>query len=392
MRDVVIISGVRTPVGKAPKGTLSATRPDELAALVLGEVLRRTPQLEPAAVDDVVLGCAMPEGEQGLNIARLASLRAGLPTSVPGFTVNRFCASGLEAVALAAQRIRSGEADIMLAGGVECMSRVPMVGFTPRPNPHLMAEFPQVFMGMGHTAEEVARRYGVSREEQDAFAVQSHRRAATAIDAGKFKEEIVPVPVQRVSIEDGRPVVSEGVFDTDEGVRRDTTAETLARLRPAFHPKGTVTAGNASQTSDGAAAVVLMAAEKAAALGLSPRAVFRTHAAGGVDPDIMGIGPLAAAPKALARAGLSLDDIDLIELNEAFAAQAVPVMRELGMDPEKVNVNGGAIALGHPLGCTGARQTVTIMQEAARRKSRYGLITMCVGGGMGAAGVLEFVH
>jgi len=392
VRDAVIVAGVRTPIGKAHKGTLKDVRPDDLAALVIREVMNRAPGVTAEMVDDVILGCAMPEGEQGLNIARIAALRAGLPTTVPGFTVNRFCSSGLQAIALAAERIMLGHADVIIAGGVESMSRVPMTGFKLAPNPELMQTMPEVYMGMGLTAERVAERFQVSREDQDAFALESHRRAAAAIDAGKFKDEIVPVTVKRVRF-DGRRAVAETVtLDTDEGVRRDTSLEALAALRPAFKQGGTVTAGNASQTSDGAAAVVVMAADKAAQLGLKPMAVYRSFAVGGVDPDIMGVGPVEAVPKALRLAGISLDDVDLIELNEAFAAQALPVMRQLGMDHAKVNVNGGAIALGHPLGCTGARQTVTLMYEAARRNARYGLVTMCIGGGMGAAGVFEFVN
>jgi len=392
VREAVIVAGVRTPIGKAHRGTLKDVRPDDLAALVIREALRRAPGVAPDMVDDVILGCAMPEGEQGLNIARIASVLAGLPTSVPGFTVNRFCSSGLQAIALAAERIMVGQADVIIAGGVESMSRVPMTGFKLAPNPGLMQTAPEVYMGMGLTAERVAEKYNVSREEQDAFALASHRRAAAAIDGGKFIDEIVPVPVQRVTFDGKRAVTETVTFDTDEGVRRDTSMEALANLRPAFKQGGTVTAGNASQTSDGAAAVVVMAADQAEALGLSPMAVYRSFAVGGVDPDIMGIGPVEAVPKALKLAGITLDDVDLIELNEAFAAQALPVMRQLGMDHAKVNVNGGAIALGHPLGCTGARQTVTLMYEAARRGARYGLVTMCIGGGMGAAGVFEFVN
>ncbi|HEY8417383.1 MAG TPA: acetyl-CoA C-acyltransferase [Limnochordales bacterium] len=392
MRDAVVVAGVRTPIGKAHKGTLKDVRPDDLAALVIREAMNRAPGVTAEMVDDVILGCAMPEGEQGLNIARIAALRAGLPTTVPGFTVNRFCSSGLQAIALAAERIMLGHADVIIAGGVESMSRVPMTGFKLSPNPELMQTMPEVYMGMGLTAERVAERFQVSREEQDAFALESHRRAAAAIDAGKFKDEIVPVTVKRTRFDGRRAVTETVIFDTDEGVRRDTSMEALAGLRPAFKQGGTVTAGNASQISDGAAAVVVMAADKAARLGLEPKAVYRSFAVGGVDPDIMGIGPVEAVPKALRLAGISLDDVDLIELNEAFAAQALPVMRRLGMDHAKVNVNGGAIALGHPLGCTGARQTVTLMYEAARRKARYGLVTMCIGGGMGAAGVFEFVN
>lgn len=392
MRDAVIVAGVRTPIGKAHRGALKDVRADDLAALVIKEAIRRAPGVTPEMIDDVILGCAMPEGEQGLNIARIASVLAGLPTSVTGFTVNRFCSSGLQAVALAAERIMVGHADVIVAGGVESMSRVPMTGFKLSPNPELVRTMPEVYMGMGLTAERVAEKYNVSREEQDAFSLESHRRAAAAIDAGKFKDEIVPVTVQHTTF-DGRRAVTETVtFDTDEGVRRDTSMEALAGLKPAFLQGGTVTAGNSSQVSDGAAAVVVMSAERAEELGLKPMAVYRSFAVGGVDPDIMGIGPVEAVPKALKLAGITLDDVDLIELNEAFAAQALPVMRQLGMDHAKVNVNGGAIALGHPLGCTGARQTVTLMYEAARRGARYGLVTMCIGGGMGAAGVFEFVN
>lgn len=392
MRDAVIVAGVRTPIGRAHKGTLKDVRPDDLAAVVIKEAIARAPGVTADTIDDVIFGCAMPEGEQGLNVARIAAVLAGLPTSVPGFTVNRFCSSGLQAIALAAERIMLGQADVIVAGGVESMSRVPMTGFKPSPNPELVRSAPEVYMGMGLTAERVAEKYGVSREDQDAFALESHRRAAAAIDSGKFKDEIVPVEVKRTTFDGKRAVTETVTFDTDEGVRRDTSLEALANLRPAFKQGGTVTPGNASQVSDGAAAVVVMSAEKAAELGLAPMAVYRSFAVAGVDPDVMGIGPVGAVPKALKLAGIGLDDVDLIELNEAFAAQALPVMRQLGMDHAKVNVNGGAIALGHPLGCTGARQTVTLMYEAARRGARYGLVTMCIGGGMGAAGVFEFVN
>lgn len=392
MRDAVIVAGVRTPIGRAHRGTLKDVRPDDLAALVIKEVINRAPGVTADMIDDVVLGCAMPEGEQGLNVARIASVLAGLPTSVPGFTVNRFCSSGLQAIALAAERVMLGQAEVIVAGGVESMSRVPMTGFKLSPNPELVRNAPEVYMGMGLTAERVAAKYNVSREEQDAFSLESHRRAAAAIDAGKFKDEIVPVTVKRTRFDGKRAVAETVTFDTDEGVRRDTSMEALAGLRPAFKQGGSVTAGNSSQTSDGAAAVMVMSAQRAEELGLKPMAVYRSFAVGGVDPDVMGIGPVEAVPKALKLAGISLDDVDIIELNEAFAAQSLPVMRELGMDHEKVNVNGGAIALGHPLGCTGARQTVTMMYEARRRHARYGLVTMCIGGGMGAAGVFEFVN
>lgn len=392
MREAVIVSGVRTPIGKAPRGTLSTTRADELAALVIRTVVERTPGLDPAEIGDVVMGCAQPEADQGLNVARIAAVRAGLPNSVAAFTVNRFCASGLQAVALAAQRVMVGELDVALAGGVETMSRVPIGGFKPSPNPYLVEHHPQIYMSMGHTAEQVAKRWEVSRADQDAFALTSHQKAAAAIQSGKFAAEIVPVKVQRAVFDGARAVTSEVTFDTDEGVRTDTSLERLTSLKPAFSQSGSVTAGNSSQTSDGAAAVVVMSAAEAQRRGLKPKAIFRSFATAGCDPDVMGVGPIHAVPKALRQAGLSTADLDLIELNEAFASQALAVIRALELPMEKVNVNGGAIALGHPLGCTGARQTVTIMNEAARRKARYGLITMCAGGGMGAAGILEFVH
>jgi acetyl-CoA acyltransferase len=366
-------------------------RPDDLAAHVIAKVVDATPGLRKDEIEDVVLGCAMPEGEQGLNVARVAAIRAGLPTSVPGMTVNRFCSSGLQAIAIAADRIVVGEGDVFVAGGVESMSRVPMMGFRPAPNPVLVEEYPQLYMGMGYTAEEVVRRHEVSRDDQDGFALRSHRRAAAAIDAGKFADEIAPVEVERWSQrDDGGPDKQRFTFAVDEGVRRDTTLEALRGLQPAFHANGSVTAGNSSQMSDGAAAVVVMSASRARELGLEPMAEFRSFAVGGVDPDVMGLGPVCAVPKALKQAGISGAEIGLIELNEAFAAQALEVMRSLEFDPEIVNVNGGAIALGHPLGCTGARQTVTLMHEAARRKVQFGLVTMCIGGGMGAAGVFEF--
>ena len=393
MEEAVIVTAVRTPIGKAHTGTLKDARPDDLAALVIKEAVARTPGLEPADVEDVVLGCALPEGEQGLNVARIAAIRAGLPTSVPGMTVNRFCASGLQAIAIASERVMLGAADVIVAGGVESMSAVPIMGFRPAPNPVLVQEYPQLYMGMGYTAEEVAVRWGVSREDQDAFALRSHLRTAAAIDGGLFDAEIVPVDVERWAGDDenGADLRREQLtFRVDEGVRRDTSLEALARLRPAFRQGGSVTAGNSSQLSDGAAAVVVMSARRAAALGLTPKAAYRSFAVGGVDPDVMGVGPTVAVPKALRLAGLRLEDVGLIELNEAFAAQSLEVMRELGMDEEIVNVNGGAIALGHPLGCTGARQTVTLLHEAARRKVRHGLVTMCIGGGMGAAGVFDF--
>jgi len=392
MREVVIVSGARLAQGKAPKGTLKDVRPEDLAATVIREAIRRAPGLDPHSVEDVVLGCAFPEGEQGLNIGRIAAIRAGLPASVPGFTINRFCSSGLNAIAIAANYIQAGSADIVVAGGVESMSRVPMGGHVPRPHPDIVSTYPQLYISMGHTAENVCGRYNVSRTDQDAFALRSHQRAAAAIDAGRFKDEIVPIKVKQVTFDGKKAVEKEVVFETDEGVRRDSTIEALAKLKPAFATEGTVTAGNSSQTTDGAAAVVVMSAEKAKKLGMGPMAIFRSFAVGGVDPDVMGIGPVAAVPKALRLAGIGVQDLDLIELNEAFASQSLAVCRQLEFDMEKVNVNGGAIALGHPLGCSGARLTVSIMYEAMRRKARYGLVTMCVGGGMGAAGVLEFVQ
>jgi len=392
MREAVIVSAVRTAVGRSHKGTLRNTRPEDLGGLVVAEAMKRVPQVSPELVDDVIIGCAIPEGEQGMNLGRIVALRAGLPTNVSGMTVNRFCSSGLQTVALAAQSIIAGQSEVVIAGGVESMSMVPMVGNKLAPNPWLVDNMPDIYMGMGHTAEQVANRYGITREVQDAFAVRSHQRAAAAIASGKFKDEIVPVPVKNVSIDGkGKVKTTEILFDTDEGVRPDTSMEGLAKLRPAFHVKGSVTAGNSSQTSDGAAAVVVMSAEKADELGLQPLAKFRSFAVGGVDPDIMGVGPVVAIPKALKQAGLSIEDIDLFEINEAFAAQAAYVVQELGIDPEKVNVNGGAIALGHPLGCTGSKLTVQIIHELKRRGGKYGVVSMCIGGGMGAAGVFEIL-
>ena len=390
MREAVIVAGARTAVGKAHKGTLKNTRPEELGAAVVGELMRRVPQVDPKEVEDVIMGCAMPEGEQGLNIARIIAVRAGLPTEVPGVTVNRFCSSGLQTIAMAAEKIMCGFADVVIAGGVESMSMVPMTGYKPSPNPYLMEHYPQIYMSMGHTAEEVARRFGVSREDQDRFAVESHRKAHRAIQEGKFKDEIVPVTVkERYIDENGKLQEKEVVFDTDEGVRPDTSLEALAKLKPVFRVDGTVTAGNSSQTSDGAAAVMVMSAEKAEQLGVKPIAVFRSFAVGGVDPDIMGVGPVVAVPKALKLAGLSLDQVDLVELNEAFASQSLEVIRRLELNPEIVNVNGGAIALGHPLGCTGAKLTATALYELRRRGGKRAIVTMCIGGGQGAAGLFE---
>lgn len=390
MREAVIVAGARTAVGKANKGTLKNTRPDDMAAAVVADLFRRVPEVDPKEVEDVIMGCAFPEGEQGMNLARIVALRAGLPTDVPGMTVNRFCSSGLQTIAIAAEKIMCGFADILIAGGVESMSMVPMGGYKPAPNPYLMEHLPETYMSMGHTAEEVAKRYHVTREDQDRFALESHRKAHAAIQAGKFKEEIVPITVKEHYFDEkGRHQVTEKVFDTDEGVRPDTSLEALAKLKPVFHVKGTVTAGNSSQTSDGAAAVMVMSREKAEELGVKPLAVFRGFMLGGVDPDVMGIGPVAAVPKLLQRVGVRLQDIDLVELNEAFASQSIAVIRELGINPEIVNVNGGAIALGHPLGCSGAKLTVNIINELERRNKRYGLVTMCIGGGMGAAGLVE---
>jgi acetyl-CoA acyltransferase len=391
MREAVIVSAVRTAVGKAPRGALRSVHPTDLAATVIRSAVERVPGLDPKEIDDVILGCAMPEAEQGLNMARVALLRAGLPTDVPGQTVNRFCASGLQTIALAAQQVMSGMGDVIVAGGAESMSAVPMGGHHFAPNPAMAEMSPDVYLGMGLTAENVAKRYEVSREDQDAFALRSHQRAIAAIDAGLFKDEIVPIEVEHVWFENGKVQRSTMIFDTDEGPRRDTSAEALAKLKPVFAINGTVTAGNSSQTSDGAAAVVVMSREKADALGVKPLARFVSFAVAGVPPEIMGIGPVAAIPKALKQAGLTIDQIDLIELNEAFAAQALAVIRALELDEEKVNVNGGAIALGHPLGCTGAKLTVQILHELRRRGGRYGLITMCIGGGMGAAGIVEML-
>ncbi|MFD0868361.1 3-ketoacyl-CoA thiolase [Chlamydia abortus] len=393
MKEAVIVTAVRTAVGKAHKGSLRQFRPEDLGAAAVQEAVKRTPGISGADVEDVILGCAMPEGEQGLNLGRIVAIRAGLPDGVPGQTVNRFCASGLQSIASAAERIMCGFADVMVAGGVESMSHVPMSGYKPMPNPHLVEHRPEMYMSMGHTAEEVAARYGVTREEQDRFAVSSHRKAAAAIAAGKFRDEIVPVTVEEAIVdESGEPARRRFVFAEDEGVRPDTSPEALAKLKPAFRLGGTVTAGNTSQMSDGAAAVVVMSGEKAAQLGLRPLAVLRSFAVAGVAPEVMGIGPVAAIPKALRLAGLTAGQIDLYEINEAFASQCLYVIRELGIDEAKVNVNGGAIALGHPLGCTGTKLTTTLLHEGRRRRSRYGIVSMCVGGGMGAAGVFEFIH
>ncbi len=391
MRNAVIVSAARTAVGKAPKGTLRTTRPDELAAVVINAVIERA-GIDKHEVEDVVLGCAFPEAEQGMNMARIVALRAGMPVTTAGQTVNRFCSSGLQTIATAAQQIMAGMGDVIIAGGAESMSMVPMIGNKFTPNPYLASEYPGVYLGMGLTAENVARQYEIGREEQDAFALRSHQRAAAAQAAGKFDAEIVPFEVD-VKVGEGSEVKElRTVFKQDEGVRHDTSLAALGKLRPAFAMKGTVTAGNSSQTSDGAAAVLIMSEEKAKALGLKPLARFVSFAVGGVPPEVMGIGPVAAVPKALKYAGMELKDIDLIELNEAFAAQGLAVMRELGMDADKVNVNGGAIALGHPLGCTGAKLTVQIIHELQRQGKETGLVTMCIGGGMGAAGIIQLVN
>ncbi|NNU98677.1 MULTISPECIES: acetyl-CoA C-acetyltransferase [Geobacillus] len=390
MREAVIVAGARTPVGKAKKGTLAHVRPDDLGALVVKETIKRAGNYE-GNIDDLIIGCAMPEAEQGLNIARNIGALAGLPYTVPAITINRYCSSGLQAIAYAAERVMLGHSDTVIAGGVESMSMVPMMGHVVRPNARLAEEAPEYYMSMGHTAEQVAKKYGVSREDQDAFAVRSHQRAAKAIAEGKFNEEIVPVEVTVRKVEGNKLVEEKVVFTQDEGVRPDTNMETLAKLRPAFAANGTVTAGNASQMSDGAAAVMVMDREKAESLGLRPLGKFRSFAVAGVPPEVMGIGPVAAVPKALKLAGLELSDIGLIELNEAFASQSIQVIRELGLDEEIVNVNGGAIALGHPLGCTGAKLTLSLLHEMRRRNVQFGIVTMCIGGGMGAAGVFELL-
>ncbi len=389
MRDAVIVSGARTAVGKAPRGKLRTTRPDDMAATVVKTALERAPGLDPKEVDDVIIGCALPEGEQGLNMGRIAALRAGLPDSVPAMTVNRFCSSGLQTIALAAEQIIAGWGNIIIAGGAESMSLVPMVGNHFAPNPYLALEYPGVYLSMGLTAENVAEQYNVTREDQDKFALRSHQRAIAAQDAGKFKDEIVPLEVSIVEPENGGVRESRYVFDMDEGPRRDSTLEALAKLKPVFRDRGTVTAGNSSQTNDGAAAVVVMEGEKAKALGLKPLVRMVSFAVAGVPPEIMGIGPIMAIPKALKIAGLKLEDLGLIELNEAFAAQSVAVIRQLEMDEDRVNVNGGAIALGHPLGASGAKLTVQLVNEMKRRGVQFGMVTMCIGGGMGAAGIFE---
>ena len=390
MRDAVIVSAVRTAVGKAPKGTLRTTRPDEMGATVIKEAVARVPGLEASEIEDVIMGCAMPEAEQGMNVARAAAIRAGLPVETSAMTINRFCSSGLQSIAMAADRIKGGGSEVIVAGGLETMSMIPMGGHIIRPNPYLVDHYPDFYLSMGLATENVARKYEVTRDEQDEFALRSHTRAAAALDANKFAEEIVPLHVVLEDLDEkGKKQRREVVFDKDEGVRRDTSAEGLAKLKPAFHVKGTITAGNASQMSDGAAAAIVMSDARARELGAKPMARFVAYATAGCPPEEMGIGPVFAIPKALKLAGLTLADIDVIELNEAFAAQSLAVIKTLGLDPDKVNVNGGAIALGHPLGCTGAKLTASILRELERRNGRYGMVTMCVGGGMGAAGIFE---
>jgi len=392
MRNAVIVSAVRTAVGKAPKGTLRDTRPDEMGAAVIKEALARAGGVEPNEVEDVIMGCAMPEAEQGMNVARAAAIRAGLPVDTSAMTINRFCSSGLQSIAIAADRIRTGGADVIIAGGLETMSMIPMGGHIIRPNPYLVEHYPDFYLNMGLATENVARKYEVSREEQDVFALQSHERAARAQDEGRFDDEVVPLTVTFEELNaKGKKERREIKFDRDEGVRRDSSAEGLKKLKPAFHANGTITAGNASQMSDGAAAAVVMSDERACALNLKPMARFVAYATAGCPPEEMGIGPVYAIPKVLKIAGLKLEDIDVIELNEAFAAQSLAVIKTLGLDPERVNVNGGAIALGHPLGCTGAKLTATVLRELERRNGRYAMVTMCVGGGMGAAGIFERV-
>jgi acetyl-CoA acyltransferase len=405
MPEAVIVSSVRTPVGKAFKGSLRATRPDDLAALAIREALARVPGLDAKEIDDVILGCAMPEGEQGMNVARIASLRAGLPIETSAMTINRFCSSGLQAIAIAAERIRAGSAQVIVAGGTESMTMVPMGGNKVSPNPWLVDHNPDAYINMGLGTENIAKKFGITREQADQFSVDSHQKALAAIAAGKFKEETVPVDVKITAVTNGnghgsspgsaksktavKAATQTLTFAVDEGPRADTSLEALAKLKPAFHIKGTVTAGNSSQMSDGAAATVVMSEERAKALSLKPMARFVAYATAGVLPEEFGIGPVAAIPKALKLAGLTLNDIAVFELNEAFAAQSLAVIQQAGLDPALVNPNGGAIALGHPLGCTGAKLTATILRELQRRNARYGMVTMCIGGGMGAAGILE---
>jgi acetyl-CoA acyltransferase len=392
MREVVIASSVRTPVGKAYKGTLRATRPDDLAAVAIKGALGHVPQLDTREIEDVILGCAMPEAEQGMNVARIASLRAGLPVECSAMTVNRFCSSGLQAIAMAAERIMAGGAEVIVAGGTESMTMIPMGGHKVSCNPWLVENYPDSYLSMGLTTERLAKRFGITREQADEFSYHSHQKALAAIAAGRFDEETVPVPVSFTTPNGSKPKRTDIIFKVDEGPRADTTLEALAKLKAAFHVKGIVTAGNSSQMSDGAAAAVVMSAEKAKALGIKPLARFVSFATAGYKPEEMGIGPVFAIPKALKMAGLKLSDIDVIELNEAFAAQSLAVIKESELPVEKVNPNGGAVALGHPLGCTGAKLTASIIRELKRRNGKYGVVTMCVGGGMGAAGIFENVQ
>src|SRR6185369_3178768 len=389
MREVVVVSALRTPVGRAFKGTLRSTRPDDLAAIAMKAALERVPELDTKEIEDVILGCAMPEGEQGMNVARIAALRAGLPVEVSAMTINRFCSSGLQAIAMAAERIQAGGADVIVAGGTESMSMIPMGGNKISPNPWLVDHYPDSYLSMGLTAERVAQRFGISRAQCDEFSLASHQKALAALQAGKFDDEIVAVPVTFTTPNGSKPKKTEITFKQDEGPRADTSLEALGALKPAFHVKGVTTAGNSSQMSDGAAAAVVMSAERAKALGIKPLARYVSFATAGYKPEEMGLGPVFAIPKALKLAGLKLDQIDVIELNEAFAAQSLAVIQETRLDPAKVNPNGGAIALGHPLGCTGAKLTASVIRELKRRNARYGMVTMCVGGGMGAAGIFE---
>lgn len=392
MREVVLVSSVRTPVGRAYKGTLRATRPDELAAIAIKGALERVPQLDPKEIEDVILGCAMPEAEQGMNVARTASLRAGLPVEASAMTINRFCSSGLQSIAMAAERIAGGGAEGIVAGGTESMTLVPMGGHKIAPNPWLVEHYPDSYLSMGLTAERLAQRFSITRQDADEFSLHSHQNAIAAIQAGKFEDEIVPVPVTFTTPNGSKPKKHEIIFKVDEGPRADTSLEALLSLKPAFHVKGTVTAGNSSQMSDGAAAAVVMSAERAKQLGIKPLVRFVSFATAGYKPEEMGLGPVFAIPKALRLAGLKLSDIDVIELNEAFAAQSLAVIKEGKLDPARVNPNGGAVALGHPLGCTGAKLTATVIRELKRRNAHYGMVTMCVGGGMGAAGIFENVN
>ncbi len=390
MKEAVIVSAVRSAVGKAPKGTLRDTRPDDMGAAVIKEAIARVPGLSASEIDDVIMGCAMPEAEQGMNVARAAAIRAGLPVETSAMTINRFCSSGLQTIAMASDRIRTNGAEVIVAGGLESMSMIPMGGHIIRPNPTLIETYPDFYLSMGLATENVARKYEVTREQQDEFALRSHQRAIAALDADKFKDETVPLTVVVEELDaKGKKQHNEIQFVKDEGPRRDSTAEALAKLKPAFQLKGTITAGNSSQMSDGAAAAIVMSAERAKELGAKPLARLVAYATAGCPPEEMGIGPVFAIPKALKLAGLSLDQIDVIELNEAFAAQSLAVIKMLELNPGKVNVNGGAIALGHPLGCTGAKLTASILRELERRNGRYGMVTMCVGGGMGAAGIFE---